>query len=579
MIGVSIVLGAGITSTRSLDSLKESWHKYECLELRDNISVSYKYYNGYPINNWRYKDCLIIIEGIIFNFDDAIIQSKLNGIVDKSFDKNEIASFVNSADGDFCIYIINLSRNSLIVFNDILGGLPIFYALEKNTFYVSREYGLISQNLKSKSWNPDNIAEFLTFGYNLKERTFSNSILKLEPASCIFVNYLDVVRCNCETLYVEDFGLKNQYNSKDEAAKDLARLFEESCRRRVAYAQKNGYTIINDLSGGFDSRTILGGIEKCTQDYINLTYEYIQDESPIAKSVLKAVDSKSKYIKLKFDNTPNLHDTRLTYNTDGRINVYTNSVCYNDMYGVHEYFGDKKILEFGGFGGEFIRHPRFSVLVPFSRIGVTYSPTYNITSRICNSTPRKLVNMFKDAFSRCGKRKRESLFKDLYNEYYQNMVRCSGEDRSRMFYFTVMPMMGKDFVMAIRHRLPLGWAGFEFYKEFLKNIDSRLVTVPIFGQEEHFLDNKNLRKIDFKRRVTEKFVAPIRFLVNNFTNHELSREEKALSYNDIENYLEFIDNQKIINKDYLEKHYKYLNKQIKLNLLSIVQFIDTVEKK
>ena len=41
----------------------------------------------------------------------------------------------------------------------------------------------------------------------------------------------------------------------------------------MQYAIKNDYTIVNTMSGGFDSRTILGGIEKYIENknYTNIT--------------------------------------------------------------------------------------------------------------------------------------------------------------------------------------------------------------------------------------------------------------------------------------------------------------------
>ena len=578
MIGTSIVLGEKASCIKGLGELKESWHFHKEIYSSNHIDVSYVGYDGYPLCHWNYSDNQVIIEGIIYNINDDELKEKINTIIDGKFNRELIEDFIKIADGDFIAYFINEKKKEVIVFNDILGGLPLFYSsAEDNTLFVSRQFGLIANNLNEKSWNKDNIAEYLSFGYNLRQRTFSNSIFKFEPASLLHATFDKRINIKYSQVYIEDFALKDKYKNEDEAAADLARLLVESCHNRLNYAKSHGYKIVNTMSGGFDSRTIMGAIEKDTNDYINLTYEYIQDESKTAQDILSAMHSQSEYVKLSFKNMQDLYDTRLTYNTDGRINSFTNSICYHDMLSVREYFGVQKILYFGGFGGEFIRHPRFKTLLPISLIGCTYNPTYFLTSNICNTNVNNLKTIFSNSFNNCWKK--ESIYKDFYNEYYQNLVRCSGEDRTRMFYFTVQPMMGKDFIMAIRHKVPLNWVGFFFYKKFLMEIDKRLLSVNIFGEKEGFLNDSNLKKRDFQRKYFEFFYSSLRYIRQRLSSNKYSKAENSLSFDDIAHYLDAEDSNNIFNSDFIQKNYSCFGITLKYRLIAVLSYIAEIEKK
>lgn len=574
MIGTTIVLGQGASKAKGLNTLKEAWHERESLLNEDDLNVGFISYDGYPIKSWAYNSILIVFEGIVYNIEDNVLKNTISSIIDSNYEKTEILNLIKNADGDFCVYIIDKDNKEVIAFNDILGGLPLFYCNNKNTFYISRQFGLIASNIKEKAWNNAHIAEFLSFGHNLKTRTFSDKVFKLEPASYVHAKYdNEIINCQYLNLYVDDFKVHNGYNSKREAVKDLVRLFEESCSRRVDYAKKNGYRIVNTISGGFDSRTVVGGLEKCECDYTNLTYEYLQDESATAKAVCKAVGSKSEYVKLSFKNEPDLYDSRLSINTDGRINSYTNSICYHDMLSVREYFGNERILYFGGFGGEFIRHPKFETLLPFNDLGMAYTPSFILSSKVCCTEGKVLKGLFSKSFDGCVTR--ESKYKDLYNEYYQNLVRCSGEDRTRMFYFTVQPMMGKDFIMAIRHRIPLKWVGFEFYKMFLKELDPRLLSVGIFGKSEDYLEDKNLKRLDSKKKVKEYYLSVIRYFLQKYKRRELNNKEDSIDYKDIIDVLEEQSKLGVFDVQYIKNNYRSFSKSFKYQLISTLYYINS----
>lgn len=581
MIGTTFLYSKQINE-KSLGLLtKEPWHDLSITHKTDNSILCYSHYKGYLIETWSHLDYIIIKEGAIYNICKEEIQNSINAIaecIDKPDQcKQLIRDFILKADGEFGISFYNQKNQSLLFFNDILGGLPFYYTCNNGIASLSRSFSFVLSQLPNKGWSNNNIAEFLSLGYNLRERTLSSLVSKTRPATLLTVETENGPTLNVEVIYKDDFNITNRYQSKQEAVNDLVKLFLEGCASRVEYAEKNGFDIVNTMSGGFDSRTVLGGIEKSNVRYTNLTYEYIQDESQIAKRVVDTVDSKSEYVKLSFKNTPDLYNVNYVLNTDGRVNVFTNSVCYNDMLEVRKHFGDRRIMYFGGFGGEYIRHPRYPDFISFDKSFCSQANTFFFTPIICNSNYESIKgNIVKD-FD-IESLPKEVLFKDLYNEYYQNLVRCSGEDRTRMFYYTVQPMMSKDFIFAIRHRLPLKWAGFSFYGLFLKSLDKRLLDVPIYGKPESFLSNTGLKHEDLSRHLMMSIKNTIRYYLNKYTRYEYRKQNEYIPYDRLEPYLKQLSNLSIFNEQFIENNYKYFDKTLQYTILDVVLYITEIEK-
>lgn len=581
MIGTTYLYSKQINEKKLGLLTKEPWHELSIAHKTGNSILCYSHYNGYIIETWKHLDYFIIKEGAIYNISKEEIQNSINTIAE-SINKPEqckqlIRDFILKADGEFGISFYNLQKQSLLFFNDILGGLPFYYTCNNGIACLSRSLSFVLSQLPNKGWSNNNIAEFLSLGYNLRERTLSSLVSKTRPATLLTFETENGLTLNVETIYKDDFSITNRYKSKQEAVNDLVKLFLEGCAARVQYAEKNGYDIVNTMSGGFDSRTVLGGIEKTNVSYTNLTYEYIQDESQIAKSVIDTVGSKSEYVKLSFKNTPDLYNVDYVLNTDGRVNVYTNSVCYNDMLEVRRYLGNRSVLYFGGFGGEFIRHPKYPDFVSFDKSFCTQSNTFFLTHKICNASFDRIRNHILNDFE-INSSSKEELFKDLYNEYYQIFVRCAGEDRSRMFYYTVHPMMSKDFILAIRHRLPLNWTGFSFYGLFLKALDKRLLDVPIYGKPESFLSDTGLKREDLRRHWLMSIKNSIRYYLNKYTRYEYRSRKEYIPYERVKPFVCLLSDKGVFDSKFIEDNYKYFDSTLQYTLLDVVVYMSEIEK-
>lgn len=584
MIGSHLVVSTTpIDYSSKIDILlKEPWHSLEDVYgSADNTNydrILCSKYKGYPIKVYKKGDYIIIVEGIVYNIPDNTLESILYDIaVSKNLQR--ISRFVQGADGDYLISFYNKIERSAVVFNDLLGAIPYYYFADERQFIGGRSLSFVSLISRHTDISQSNLAEFLTFDYSIETDTIFCGVKQMRPGEIITYHMASCSRpLSVEFSVSPYFGIINPYQSKDAALESLSMLFLEGCASRISYARKNGYEIVNTMSGGFDSRTVLAGIEKQTSNYINLTYEYLQDESTVAQNVLRAVGSKSKYIKTSFVNKPNLLDGHLAFITDGKVNCYTNSVCYNDIkYIKSNNIISDHVLYFGGFGGEFIRHPFFPNLLSFRSVAYNYKPTLKSCMKLVGISPRQSLLLFNDKIREYARDGKSGFMKYFYNEYYRSYVRGSGEDRTRMFYYTTQPLMSKDFILAIRNKLPLSWVGFNFYRQFLNKIDPRLLQVGVFSSEVTDLSEQSLKKVDARRKNV------LRNTMINTARHYLNTvhmpKHQIMDCREFEDRFPIVKNSVFFDYDFFKANYHTFEDSFLYKLVSFCLYMEEINRR
>ena len=586
MIGTSFYLTSQNNRRRLDKSIlkKESWHSLKQVVESGDCDFCYSFHPDYPIRSWIENGCVIVLEGAIYNHSEDEVTSELNELaLHLSSDKNEkqlnsIRSFVNGADGDFLVTMYCERKKTVIAFNDILGGMSAYYCNARGEFYLSRSLSYISCNQPEMKLSRLNMSEYVVWGFNLGDHTVFEDIKKLKPATCLFV------RLDKEQNLVEEkettehiFSVNNRYKNKREAIRDITRIYLEGCKNRVNYALDHVYEVVNTMSGGFDSRTVAGGVELLNIEYINLTGEYKQDESAVALKVLKHIDSKSTFLKMKFENVPNIGDSLIAFKTDGKIDAHTNSVCYNDLQYEKEYFKGKRIALFGGFGGEYIRHPWRVNFLPIVQWGNANNPPSKLVAGFFRNKSNELNCLFSDSFSRVRKQGREAQIKYFYNEYYQNLVRCSGEERNRMFFYSVQPLMTTPFILAIRNRIPLNWVGFRFYRDFLKEINPKLVKIEIYGKAVDIKSEKSLFFKDLEQKTNFKTYA--RFIRNTLPGLNRRTIKPFVDINLVVEFFKKISYKEDFDIEYIKNVWTMLGANAQLRLLTLLEYIYECERR
>ena len=99
------------------------------------ISVEYE---KYPIKIIKNESYIAVLEGIIYNYEDQLIESFLENINLSLFGSNKqiINKFIDKADGEFIIYIYFKKEKRIIIVNDRLGRLPLYYSNNEKEFRI-----------------------------------------------------------------------------------------------------------------------------------------------------------------------------------------------------------------------------------------------------------------------------------------------------------------------------------------------------------------------------------------------------------------------------------------------------------
>jgi hypothetical protein len=590
MVGLHIYHNLdGINKTENhLATLQlEEWHIKNEYYNDSVFSIGYSHYDGYPINLYSDDEQIIVYEGMIYNRTREEIYSFCKSLEfhnEFTISKKRIEDFVATSDGDFIILLYSKATGSYVIFNDIMGRLPLYYYFDHKRFIAGRSIPYMLHNIPQISIDKNALTEFLMIEFIIGKDTFFKDIQRSAPAEIIWVNVSDNhLNVNLQKSAEDCFDLINPFVNKKEALDELVRLSIDATQKRIEKSKSDGYAIINTLSGGFDSRAVFGAIQTFTHDFTNVTYEYVQDESAISRQLIDKTHSASKFIKLSFHNQVHYDDSSLQFRTGNGVNIYTNSICYNDALFLKNSMLKSKHVLFGGFGGEFIRHPYYTLPISsYNFLCYLYScipvqallPVLNISAETFRNFLMATLNRYKD-------QSRDAEYKHLYNEYYRNYVVGVGEDRMRMFIWTIQPLMAASFLRSIRMRVPLRWSDFRFFTDFLAKIDSRLLDVPVFGKKANLHDRKSVDKLtSYNQKYIRSIIA---FLAKKygwlFYRRLLKDKSTTIGFDAFDFYYQKLDfGKRLLNYAYIKKDYDKWPLTLKYRLLSVVEYLYELEK-
>jgi len=539
--------------------LLENWFKVDSLYKDKYVNLVFSHYEGYPFDIFDHEHCVIIFEGMIYNYSEQDINENLKKVAD-SFCKEQdyltlLKKLVSNFDGDYIIQIYDKKNNRYLLFNDCLGRIPIYYFINSDKLIISRDIKFILEFIPTISFNKSGIIENLMLGFTLGDKTIVDEVNRLYSGEYIYSTIGPEMRFTRGRTSDLFFDSKKQFWNKKKSLLELRDLFVKATKNRVDKLHEKGYKIISDLSGGYDSRAVIGALCKFDKKVDYYTYEYIQDESNIANNIFKELDEPGYYYKL---NSNNLYDidnvSQIVYNTDGLGNFFTSSICYNDTKQLKDQTQDN-IAHFGGFGGEFIRHPErryYNSIVKGFQIGLYNTIKLDEVCSLLNLDFGLYKSEIEEYFNSYQESKKDSILKHYYYEYYRNHVGYSGEERNRIFHWYIQPLWCKDFINTIFNKIPLKWTGYTYFIKFLNLIDPRLLEVNIYNSCINLTSKESIA--NHEQRYRKKF------------------SKKYLLYNMIKEKLPFVI-------DYYKKFkVKSNNKDVETDPDTLIQFYQYYNK-
>ncbi len=470
----------------------------------DKISIAFLGYKGYPSQSFEDNDVLVLLEGFIYNKSDCEIDSALRRMAaifpQKDKLDSAVAAFMNDCDGDFLVLIYFKHNNEILLFNDRWGRLPSFFSAAATRLIVSRDMKFILSWMESIAFDPMALAEFLSFEYNLGDKTLFKGIKRLPPATILSAK-ISAVRIDFESrpLHPVDFTTTDKAMSKDEAVKQCVSLFRQSLLDRARRCDEKGLTIVADLSGGFDTRAVLAGLAASGVDFVPATdHLFSGDESAIAAPLAALYQKELKSFKAAhpFDNFGAMKE--ITFLTDGSVNCQTASACYwDDLERERSLKGLS--VHFMGFGGEFIRHPYRPMSGYKNLAAMLDNDSYTnflplaVSAALLGLNRAELSNDIKNGISAYPEISESDKVKHLYFDYYNRLVNA-GENRHRLFSWTIPPLWGKFLFEFEMKRIPSSFINYEFYVDFLRALDPRLLDIPLYGHNVKLSGSLSLRK-------------------------------------------------------------------------------------
>ncbi len=220
---------------------------------------------------------MLLIEGKIYDSDilkDEIFKTHIGGLLNPNKIEASL-TYLRNLDGEFIIYLFDKLTGKMIVVNDFLGRLPVYYS-QSEQFILGRDIRLIQFLTEKLEFNEHGIYEYMRLGYPLGERTLFANLYRLAPSSIIELD--KGISVQSQAISLEEWQEAGRGITNPEEV--LYDLFRQAVRIRLEAFEKP----VLSLSGGLDSRIIMGEIEKEDQvvDYESFLYKNAIIESDVA---------------------------------------------------------------------------------------------------------------------------------------------------------------------------------------------------------------------------------------------------------------------------------------------------------
>ncbi|QFU85014.1 hypothetical protein GCU68_21085 (plasmid) [Natronorubrum aibiense] len=254
-------------------------------------------YPSYPIVEFETDEYWICLEGEIYETGTgASLSETLEAIVPKLFEstgtepQQELQTWLSETDGEFVLYAVEKATDTLVLLNDIFGRLPVYYSDTEHGPVLTREIGFFFESpLGDLEFDRHGIAQYLLFGYILRDRTLWENIKTVPPGTQVTVqsdgttSFRSVAEFDFDTPHHADKSL-------EENASALAEKFRTSCAVRSDVSRKN----VLSLSGGHDSRSIAAAFHSLDQPcsaatFLKTTRETSADAS-IARDISQTLE-------------------------------------------------------------------------------------------------------------------------------------------------------------------------------------------------------------------------------------------------------------------------------------------------
>jgi len=310
-----------------------------------------------PVN---LKHILAWVEGEFYNIDQLKVkfqlQAKSEGeILLEAYLRQKLPAVLKSIDGYFCAVIYDSKKCTITLITDRYGIKPL-YLWEKNgqLVYGSELKCFLSFSSFIPKVRTSSIAQFLSFGHLSGSNTWFEDVVLLD-ASTLLTYDIKEERIIQKIRYWSWTEIKSVSISSEEAVSRLVELLNSAVDKRTKNIScQHEFSL--SLSGGLDSRAILGAIEEGENINAYTFGHPNSDDVRMAKQVAKQFNLKHHIFELNKNNWLNKRIEGI-WRCDGAINCihlhatqFQETISSISKISLNGFAGDLVM------GGSWIRH-------------------------------------------------------------------------------------------------------------------------------------------------------------------------------------------------------------------------------
>ncbi len=277
-----------------------------------------------PIWNAERTRC-IVMEGEVYDYDD--VARRLPGPAPANDPEFLLRlyeargeDFACELNGAFAAAIWDSPARKLVVVNDRIGLVPVYYARRGDgLIFGGGVRALLADPAVSRQIDPVAIGQFLTFQHPLGDRTFLADVRLLPGSSVLtFQNGRLSVRRYWDLRYAE----RHAFRSEADYVEELLHLLRQAVKRQARDSLPTGVL----LSGGLDSRVLLAFLSDAIKDKLfSFTWGVPGcDDARYAREVSAIAGAEHHFFELKPDYLLTLAEksVRLTDGMGSVVNLH-----------------------------------------------------------------------------------------------------------------------------------------------------------------------------------------------------------------------------------------------------------------
>jgi asparagine synthase (glutamine-hydrolysing) len=227
-----------------------------------------------PVFN-RDRSLSLVMCGEVYHYQDDFVQTikKDHGVESDNHPQlilhlleNKGTEVIKRLNGSFALALWDFKRNVLTIANDRYGLRPLYYFWQDSLFiFASEMKSILTFREVKKEIDNQALAELFSFNFILGDKTLFKHIKVLNPAS--------ILTFKDRTLKIEKYwepvvGESETRFDQKEAIEKAHTLLLQAVKRQMDDQKPEGCY----LSGGLDSRTILGAVDQLGYKIPTFTY-------------------------------------------------------------------------------------------------------------------------------------------------------------------------------------------------------------------------------------------------------------------------------------------------------------------